>query len=113
LQEYHLNIKHIPGKQHAAADLLSRPPGVDQGENDNSDITLLPNQLFIKLANEPDLQWTSIETQVAEAQQQHEAFMKDWQQQYQLKLTKSAMEPQLQLWTKEGKMVIPPDNQLK
>ena len=113
LQDYHLNIKHVPGKQHAAADLLSRPPGVDQGENDNSDVTLLPKQLFVRLANEPDLQWTSIEAQVARAQQQQQTFIKDWQQRYQLEFTKSAMEPQLRLWTKEGRMVIPPDNRLK
>ena len=113
LQDYHLNIKHVPGKQHAAADLLSRPPGVDQGENDNSDVTLLPKRLFVRLANEPDLQWVSIESQVAKAQQQQQAFMKDWQQRYQLEFTKSAMEPQRRLWTKEGKMAIPPDNQLK
>jgi hypothetical protein len=52
---------------------------VDQGENNNTNVTLLLNKLFIRLANEPDQQWIFIETQVAEAQQQHETFMKDWQ----------------------------------
>jgi len=36
LQEYDFEIKHIP------ADALSRPPGVNQGENDNQRITMIP-----------------------------------------------------------------------
>ena len=41
-------IKHIPGKIHAAADMLSRPPGVDKGEDDNTDVTLLPEPIFVR-----------------------------------------------------------------
>jgi RNase H-like domain found in reverse transcriptase len=48
LQDYHLIIKHVPGKIHAAADMLSRPPGVDKGEDDNTDITLLPEPIFVR-----------------------------------------------------------------
>ena len=48
LQDYHLIIKHIPGKIHAAADMLSRPPGVDKGEDDNTDVTLLPEPIFVR-----------------------------------------------------------------
>ena len=44
--------------------MLSRPPGVDKGENDNTDVTLLPETIFIRLADEPDPKWTSIEEQV-------------------------------------------------
>jgi len=42
LQEYDFEIKHIPGNTNIPADTLSRPPGVDQGENDNQKITMIP-----------------------------------------------------------------------
>jgi hypothetical protein len=42
LQNYHLHIKHVPGKQHAAPDMLFRCPDADKGEQDNLDLTLLP-----------------------------------------------------------------------
>ena len=64
LRDYNLVIKHVPGKIHAAADMLSRPPGVDKGEDDNTDITLLPEPIFVRLADKPDPKWTSIEEQV-------------------------------------------------
>jgi hypothetical protein len=35
LQEYDYEIQHVPGKTNIPADVLSRPPGVDQGEKDN------------------------------------------------------------------------------
>ena len=50
LQDYHLRIKHVPGKQHAAPDMLSRRPDADKGEQDNLDLTLLLPELFIWLA---------------------------------------------------------------
>ena len=36
LQDYNLIIKHMPGKIHTAPDMLSRPPGANHGERDNS-----------------------------------------------------------------------------
>ena len=44
-----------------AADMLSRPPGVDKGEDDNTNVTLLPEPLFVRLADEPDPEWSLIE----------------------------------------------------
>jgi hypothetical protein len=35
LQEYNYKIQHVPRKANIPADVLSRPPGVDQGEKDN------------------------------------------------------------------------------
>ena len=64
LQDYNLVIKHVPGKIHAAADMLLRPPGVDKGEDNNTDVTLLPEPIFVRLADEPDPEWTSIEERV-------------------------------------------------
>jgi Integrase zinc binding domain/RNase H-like domain found in reverse transcriptase len=42
LQEYDFEIVHIPGKTNTTVDALSRPSNIDQGENDNQNITLIP-----------------------------------------------------------------------
>ena len=113
LQDYHLVIKHVPGKIHTAADVLSRPPGVDKGEDDNTDITLLPEPIFIRLADKPDPEWTLIEEQEQQEQQKQPQFMKEWCDHYQLEFIKSAMEPSIHLWKHKGKMVFPPNDELK
>ena len=113
LQDYNLVIKHVPGKIHAAADMLSRPPGVDKGEDDNTDVTLLPEPIFVRLADEPDPKWTSIEERVRQEQQRQPQLMKKWRDRYQLEFVKSAMEPSIRLWKHEGKMVFPPNDELK
>ena len=48
LQDYNLVIKHVPGKLHAGPDMLSRPPNVNKGEDDNTDVTLIPPEAFIR-----------------------------------------------------------------
>ena len=48
LQDYNLVIKHVPGKLHAGPDMLSRPPNTDKGEDDNTDVTLIPSEAFIR-----------------------------------------------------------------
>ena len=42
LQEYDYEIKYIPGKENTPADALSRPPGVDMGEQDNKGVVMIP-----------------------------------------------------------------------
>ena len=113
LQDYNLIIKHVPGKIHAAADMLSRPPGVDQGEDDNTDVILLPDRIFIRLAEEPDPAWTSIKQQIQQEQERQKELMEDWQQQYQLEFLQSAMELSIRLWSKDKKMVVPPNNETR
>jgi hypothetical protein len=54
LQDYNFIIKHVPGKIHAAADMLLRPPGVDIGALDNQDVVVLPEQLFVRHAQLSD-----------------------------------------------------------
>ena len=39
--------------------------------------------------------------------------MKEWRDCYQLEFVKSAMEPSIRLWKHEGKMVFPPNDELK
>ena len=48
LEEYNIKLQHIPGKNNGHADALSRRPDYDQGAEDNQDVTVLPNRLFIR-----------------------------------------------------------------
>ena len=46
LQEYDYKIQHIPGKENIPPDALSRPPGVDQGKNDNQQQIVIPPKKY-------------------------------------------------------------------
>jgi hypothetical protein len=48
LSEFDIELHHIPGKSNGRADALSRRPDYDQGERDNENVTVLPEQLFIQ-----------------------------------------------------------------
>ena len=47
LEEYNIKLQHVPGKSNGHADTLSRIPDYDQGTDDNQDVTVLPDKLFI------------------------------------------------------------------
>ena len=47
LQEYDFQLEYIPGKTNTVADALSRPTDIDQGQEDNKDITILPQQICV------------------------------------------------------------------
>ena len=65
----------MPRKIHTAPDMLLRPPGADQGKQDNTDIILLPPSLFIATA---DIQDNMLKAKVKEAQQKQKAEMERW-----------------------------------
>jgi hypothetical protein len=46
LQEYDYKILYIPGKENGPPDVLSQPPGADQGKTDNQGITVLLPEKF-------------------------------------------------------------------
>ncbi len=47
LSEYDFEIHHLPGRLNGQADALSRRPGYDQGEDDNKDVVVLPDHIFV------------------------------------------------------------------
>ena len=47
LQEYDFQLEYIPGKTNTVADTLSRLANADQGQQDNKDITVLPQQICV------------------------------------------------------------------
>lgn len=55
LQDYNLVIKHVPGKLHAGPDMLFRPPNIDKGDEDNTDVMLIPPEAFIRQSSSNEL----------------------------------------------------------
>jgi hypothetical protein len=48
LSEYNIEIRHIKGTANGRADALSRRPDYDQGVEDNTNVTVLPEHLFVR-----------------------------------------------------------------
>jgi hypothetical protein len=46
LSEFDIELHHIPGKNNGRADALSRRPDYDQGERDNENVIVLPDNVF-------------------------------------------------------------------
>ena len=106
LQDYNLVIKHVPGKLHAAADMLSRPPVQDRGEMDNSNLTLLPPSLFLNATHTIEGSWTELRQSLVDHQQAHRTLMKKWEQSEKASLQEG-------IWTVQGRIVVPPNEELK
>jgi len=82
LQDYNLMIKHIPGKLHAAPDMLSRPPNADKGEEDNQNLTLLPKKMFAQLTMTPEAEWREIQRRVIQVQKMFQPLIQKWKTKY-------------------------------
>jgi Integrase zinc binding domain/RNase H-like domain found in reverse transcriptase len=114
LQEYNLVIQHVPGKLHTAADMLSRPPTDDKGEQDNNDLILLPEEMFIRSQTDatPEEECYDLEQEVAQAQQRQEEEMKRWKDAHQLDLSRheSTQSPR---WFRGHQIVVPSEMDLR
>ena len=97
IQDYNLVIKHIPGKIHTAPDMLSRPPGVGQEKQDNTDIVLLPPSMFVATANAQD---NMLKEKVKKMQQKHRAEMELW-------CNTQGVRKLPEGYAKEGRLVVP------
>jgi hypothetical protein len=62
LAEYDIELRHILGKTNRCADTLSRLPNYNQGEDDNEDVTMLPEHLFVRLSLTEDKERQNEET---------------------------------------------------
>ena len=70
LSEYNIKLKNIPGRENGRADMLSRRLDYDQGEQDNQDVVVLPEELFIQSG--------TISYIPEEPPQQDEGLIKQW-----------------------------------
>jgi hypothetical protein len=107
LQDYNLQIKHVPGKLHAAADMLSRPPTSDKGENDNWDLTLLPPHLFIRTIDEQLDSWTELLGMIKASQWKWKEVMNRWKKDLSLELKEDG------IYYMDDRLTIPPEDSLK
>jgi Integrase zinc binding domain len=93
-----------------AVDALSRPPGADEGKDDNQEMTMIPEAAFIRLVG-PDSDG-SIEHTITIIQNHNHALMDEWTRIYPIKCIDNPDEP---FWRdiKSHRLVIPPDQGLK
>jgi hypothetical protein len=89
LQEFPIKIHHIKGRSNGRADALSRRPDYDQGEQANTNVTVLPNRLFIR----------SLVEIGAEHNKQNEQVLTKWIDTHELKKIDG-------VWYKNGRRVI-------
>jgi hypothetical protein len=95
LSKYNFEIRHIKGTSNGCADALSQRPDYDQGQNDNQNVNVLPEQVFAR----------AIEVLLNPLKQDEET-LKLWIDPHQLKQHQG-------IWYKDGCMVITGDVQDK
>jgi hypothetical protein len=95
LSEYNFEICHIKGVANRQADALSRHPDYDQGQNDNQDIMVLPEQVFAR----------AIEV-LPDHMTQQESTLKPWIDPHQLKQHQGR-------WYKDRRQVVTGDIEAK
>jgi hypothetical protein len=80
------------------ADMLSRPPNADKGEEDNQDLTLLPKEMFINLADLPERDWFDLEGWIAYQQEVHQRALQPWIARYGLTREKATDDQERHVW---------------
>ena len=101
LWEYHILIKHRTGTANKVADALSRPPGTDEGSQDNQDVVVLPDHLFCRT-----ITLDVFEHQIRSAQEAHSVWVFEQAEQQELEEAEG-------IWHKGGRAVVPPDENLR
>ena len=109
LQDYHFILEYVPRKTYTVANTLSRPPGTDKGKEDNQDMTMIPEHVFIRVfdADSP----SSLEHQITKIQAEHTSLMEQWEETFPIEAIQTPTGP---FWKDlKGCLVIPPDGDLK
>jgi ribonuclease HI len=103
LSEFDVELRHIPGKNNGRADALSRRPDYDQGEQDNENITVLPDGLFARAAQSQPQSLTYI---ADDPPQQNEDILRPWVDPHKLKKINGE-------WWKEKRKVVTGNDQVR
>ena len=92
--------------------MLSRPPTKDRGKQDNNDLTLLPEEMFIHQTDPGlDPEHHDLEQEIANAQRIHKQKMKEWGDTHHLDFhPTSNHQPQ---WFKGHRIAVPPRIELR
>ena len=102
LADYNILIEHHPGtKNHA--DPLYRQPDHDDGSHNNLNVTVLPDQLFMRVAD-----ITDIESAVINAQRTQESTIKTWAQTY-----PNIAQQVDDIWWNGDRLIVMEDNALR
>jgi hypothetical protein len=101
LEEYNMTIKHRAGAANKVADALSRPLGTDEGSQDNQDVVILPDHLFVNA-----IETRTLTERVQIYQQHQEGLMKEWSK-------TSEVTKEDGVWQKDGRLVVPEDETLR
>ncbi len=105
LSEYDFEIHHLPGRLNGQADTLSRRPGYDRGEDDNKDIVVLPDHIFIRaggVEHAPPMHWIVSQEEMEATDPvyaQDEGVLTPWIDAHQLKKIEG-------VWYKDGRRVV-------
>ena len=88
LMEFDFEIRHTPGKANSRADVLSRRPDYDQGVQDNENIIILPENMFVRTV-----------TIASNEEEQDKGTLRPWVDPHKLKRVNN-------VWYKEGRRVV-------
>ena len=110
LSEYDLEIHHIKGTLNGCANALSRRADYNQGEDDNKDVVVLPDHLFVRASHlegieeEEPRHVFQVEdmTKKHPIYEQDEATLKPWVDPHHLKKINGT-------WYKDGRQVVTND----
>ena len=102
LADYNISIEHHPGTKNQA-NPLSRRPDHDDGSRNNLNVTVLPDQLFVRVTEIED-----VEMAVINAQKNHESTIKLWAHTYP-NITQQADD----VWWNGNRLIVMEDNALR